>query len=257
MASAFHPMQQASNGDNREMQRALRKLLLALAATGLLTMHLATSPAVAQPHSGSTDAAGLRCRAACAAGPHDDRGRLLACLQGCGVAVQRPPRQARGGAGSRQQQARLSHGTGLGRQLRTLPMPTAPEDTIAMASRSAVPPTAYSSTSRQATSWGAIYAAPAPFQGLGVVAGQRDRLAAHGRADSACAIGAGGLSCKMLVEFTSGCAAAARASHEGRVSYTAAEIGVTRDAAARAALNACQTRARTSACRVVQTVCAG
>jgi hypothetical protein len=240
------------------MQRALRMAIRVSAVVGLAVAHFATAPAAAQPRStATTDAVGLQCRAACAAGPRDDRARLLACLQRCGVAVQQTTSQGRHGTRERRPQARLTQGSGLGRRVQALPTPNAPQDAIATAARAVAPGAARAAGGRAAPSWGAIYAAPAPFQGLGVVTGQRDRLAAHGRADSACSAGSGGRSCRMLIEFTTGCAAAARAQHGSRVSYTAAETGVTSDAAARAALNACQVRARDVACRVVQTVCAG
>ncbi len=48
---------------------------------------------------------GDQCRAACATLPRDDRIRLLACLQRCGVAVQQPAN------------GRLTAGTGYGRLL--------------------------------------------------------------------------------------------------------------------------------------------
>jgi hypothetical protein len=107
-----------------------------------------------------------------------------------------------------------------------------------------------------ANGWGAIYAAPAPSSGLGVAAGRSDRLSTHGRAETACAARASGLPCRMLVEFSSGCAAAAQAARGDRVAYTAAETGPTRQAAENAALGACQSRSR-DACRVVQTACLG
>lgn len=240
------------------MQRTLRLVVRVLVGFAAIAALFAASPAVAQPRSSTgPDAAGLQCRATCAAGPREDRARLLACLQRCGVAVQQAPRQTRGQPQARQEQARLTQGSGLGRRVQALPTPNAPQDSIATAARAVGPGAAQAAAGRPAASWGAIYAAPAPFAGLGVVSGQRDRLAAHGRADQACAAGSGGMSCRMLVEFTSGCASAARAQHGSRVSYTAAETGVTPDAAARAALNACQVRSRDTACRVVQTVCAG
>ncbi len=167
------------------------------------------------------------CRAACGALPRDDRPRLLACLQRCGVAVQQPT------------QGRLVAGTGYGRRA------AAPALVATAAATPAAP-----------QGWGAIYTAPAPLPGLGVVAGARDRLAAHGGAESACAAGSRGLPCRALVEFTSGCAAAARAAQGDRVTFTAAELGLTRDAAERAALGACQSRAP-GGCRVVRTVCLG
>ncbi len=49
-----------------------------------------------------------QCRAGCAALPRDDRPRVLACLQRCGVAVQQPAR------------GRLTQGSGYGRPA-TLP----------------------------------------------------------------------------------------------------------------------------------------
>jgi hypothetical protein len=67
------------------MRLAITALLLAVAA-----------PAGAQ---GVPD----QCRAGCAALPRDDRPRVLACLQRCGVAVQQPAR------------GRLTQGSGYGR----------------------------------------------------------------------------------------------------------------------------------------------
>jgi hypothetical protein len=204
-----------------------------------------SAPALGQARaSAPADAAGLQCRATCAAGPRDDRARLLACLQRCGVTVQSAA-PARTIAAT----PRLTQGSGYGKRVAGLPTPTAPQDEVALAARPGA--------AAQSTRWGAIYAAPAPFAGLGAVSGQRDRLAAHGRAESACAAGAGGQNCRMLVEFTAGCAAAARAERGNRVAFTAAEAGATADLAARAALGACQQRVRDTSCRIVQTVCMG
>jgi len=213
----------------------------------ILASLLAASPALAQ------SPAEQQCRATCAAMPRDDRARLLACLSRCGVAVQGAQGQthvqpARSNARQpAQPQPRLVAGSGYGRPVASLGVPTAQAAQVAL---NAPPRT------NTPQSWGAIYAAPAPHPGLGIVSGQRDRLQAHGRAETACAARANGQPCRMLVEFTSGCAAAARAERGDRVAFTAAETGSTRAAAEHAAIGACQTRSRDS-CRVVQTVCAG
>lgn len=167
-----------------------------------------------------------QCRAACGAMPRDDRQRLLSCLQRCGVAVQLPA------------QGRLAPNVGYGRRTT---LPVVPDATAPVPA---------------ARAWGAIYAAPAPATGLGVVAGARDRMAAHGSAQTACATGANGLPCRALVEFTSGCAAAARAERDSRVAYTTAETGATRAAAESAALGACRSRVP-EGCRIVRTACIG
>ncbi|MGG5807910.1 DUF4189 domain-containing protein [Falsiroseomonas sp. CW058] len=200
---------------------------------GAVLVTLLVLAGIAAPRAASAQVAGEQCRATCAAMPRDDRARLLACLQRCGVAVQQAP------------QGRLVATSGYGRRT-TLPV-VAPQP---------VAPVAIPAQSRPSQAWGAIYAAPAPLPGLGVVAGVRDRLAAHGSAESACAAGSRGLPCRPLVEFTSGCAAAARAERDNRVAYTTAETGATRQAAESAALGACRARVP-GGCRIVQTACIG
>jgi len=228
-------------GKNRKMQRGMRMTGRVLAALAFAMGLFAATPVAAQ------SPAEMQCRATCGAMPRDDRTRLLACLQRCGVVVQgataQPaPRTSRNAREASPQQSRLVAGTGFGRPVAASTLPTAHAVLTPGAAR--------------ATSWGAIYAAPAPHAGLGAVAGMNDRLQAHGRAESACAARANGLPCRMLVEFTSGCAAAARAERGDRVAFTAAETGTSRIAAENAAVGACQTRSRES-CRVVQTVCTG
>jgi len=238
----------ALTGKNCKMQCTMRLMVRVLAVTAFTATLFATAPATAQ------SPAELQCRAVCGAMPRDDRARLLACLSRCGVAVQGATAQpARGqparGQATRQQTtpaARLIAGNGFGRPVASLGVPNAEAASLPVA-----PP-----RSSPGQSWGAIYAAPAPHPGLGIVTGQRDRLQAHGRAETACAARANGLPCRMLVEFTSGCAAAARAERGDRVAFTAAETGSTRAAAEHAAIGSCQNRSR-DACRVVQTVCAG
>jgi hypothetical protein len=158
------------------------------------------------------------CRAACAALPRGDRGRVLSCLAACrGPAAPDPVGAQRG--------------SGFGTQtVAATPVPGG------------------------GTGWGAIYAAPAPSGGYGVIAGRGDRLTTHGRAEATCAARAEGLPCRMLVEFNAGCAAAAQASAGNRVVVTTAETGRSRQAAEQAALGACQARSA-EACRVVQAAC--
>jgi hypothetical protein len=224
------------------MRRNLQAFGRMLALLAFLAGVFAALPAAAQT------AAEMQCRATCAAGPREDRARLLMCLQRCGVAVQQA--NARPNAPT---QPRLVQGSGYGRPVSGAALPVA----MVTPAQPAAAPGNPRAASQSAINWGAIYAAPAPFAGLGVVTGQRDRLQAHGRAETACAARANGLPCRMLVEFSSGCAAAARAERGDRVAYTAAETGQTRAAAEHAALGACQSRIREGSCRVVQTVCAG
>lgn len=226
------------------MQCTVRALGRSLALVAFLATLFATTPAEAQ------SPADQQCRATCGEMPRDDRARLLSCLSRCGVVVQGATAQPDRGAAARNGRRASSptpqfvSGSGYGRPVASLGLPTAPALQVS------------SPRSTPAESWGAIYAAPAPHEGLGIVTGMRDRLQAHGRAETACAARANGLPCRMLVEFTAGCAATARAVRGDRVAFTTAETGTTRAAAEHAAIGACQTRSR-QGCRVVQTVCAG
>ena len=115
-----------------------------------------------------------------------------------------------------------------------------------------------------AAGWGVVYLATAPGSGFGLSVDSGDRMAAHGAATTACALG--GAPCHAVLEFRDRCGAVAQARHTlglyrtsdpstYSVSYAAGGAGPTQGLAEAAALEECRARERTSRCEIAVSLC--
>ncbi|WP_191083489.1 DUF4189 domain-containing protein [Roseococcus microcysteis] len=138
------------------------------------------------------------------------------------------------------------------------PVPTAPPPPAPTAQRGAQTPVV----------WATIYAAAPPSRAYGISPATRDRLIAHQRAEAQCRAGAGGNTCRRLVEIQQGCAVLVQGARDDRllpfttpdpnqpVMVVLAGAGFTVEDATRDGMDQCQRRQRGAICRVIASICA-